>query len=199
MDDLATDTQRAARADQRLAFFQRFLRRPQQVGSVIPSSRFLERRLVKISAVGEAATVIELGPGTGGTTRALLRAQSPTSRLLAVEIDGHFAAMLRREIRDPRLIVHEGSAEQIPEILARYGLPAPDVVVSGIPFSTMPVRVGESILRAVRASLAPGGRFIAYQFRDRVAVLARNIFGRPEVDVELFNVPPMRVYRWRKT
>lgn len=198
MDDLATNAQRNARTEQRLAFFQRFLRRPQQVGSVIPSSRFLERRLVKISAVQNAATVVELGPGTGGTTRALLRAQPPEARLLAIEIDGHFADMLRREIPDPRLIVHEGSAEHIAEILTRHRLPAPEVVISGIPFSTMPVRAGENILRAVRSALAPGGRFVAYQFRDRVAVLARNIFGRPEVDVELLNVPPMRVYRWRK-
>jgi phospholipid N-methyltransferase len=198
MDDLAGVTERATGADRRLAFFQGFLRRPQQVGSVIPSSRFLERRLVKISAVRDARTVVELGPGTGGTTHALLRALAPEARLLAIEIDPHFAVMLRREITDPRLIIHEGSAEHVAEALAGSGLSAPDVVISGIPFSTMPARVGESILRSVWAVLAPGGRFVAYQFRDRVAVLGKRILGWPDVDVELLNVPPMRVYSWRK-
>ncbi len=199
MDDLASITERSTLSDRRLAFFQGFLRRPQQVGSVIPSSRFLERRLVKISAVREARTVVELGPGTGGTTHALLRALPPEARLMAIEIDPHFSAMLRRENRDPRLIVHEGSAEHMAECLAGRALPAPEVVISGIPFSTMPLRVGENILRSVWAVLAPGGRFVAYQFRDRVAVLGKRILGRPEVDVELLNVPPMRVYSWRKT
>lgn len=186
-------------SDRRVAmFFQGFLRKPQQVGSVIPSSRFLERRLVKISAVRQAGTVVELGPGTGGTTHALLRALPTGSKLLAIEIDSHFAAMLHREIHDPRLIVHEGSAERIAEALARHALPAPEVVISGIPFSTMPERVGENILRSVWSVLAPGGRFVAYQFRDRVAVLGKRLLGRPEVDVELLNVPPMRVYCWRK-
>ncbi|MCK6371518.1 MAG: methyltransferase domain-containing protein [Gammaproteobacteria bacterium] len=198
MNDLATSPERRDRAAERLTFFQRFLRRPQQVGSVIPSSRFLEQRLVRISAAREAHTVVELGPGTGGTTRALLRALSPASRLLAIEIDSHFAGHLRRDLRDPRFIVHEGSAERIADILTEHGLPPPDVVISGIPFSTMPVRTGENIVRAVRAVLAPDGHFVAYQFRDRVAVIGSRIFGRPEVAVELLNVPPMRVYRWRR-
>jgi phospholipid N-methyltransferase len=173
-------------------------REPQKVGSVIPSSRFLERRLVKISAVGAARTVVELGPGTGGTTRALLRALPAEARLLAVELDRHFCAMLRDGISDPRLVVHSGCAQDVATSLARHGLPAPDVVISGIPFSTMPAHTAGEILQAVWRVLAPGGRFVAYQFRDRVAVLGRKIFGRPEVDVELLNVPPMRVYCWRK-
>lgn len=198
MDEQANLKRIRTAPDRRLAFFQGFLREPQQVGSVIPSSRFLERRLVRISAVSEARTVVELGPGTGGTTHALLRALGPGARLLAVEIDPHFAAMLNEELTDPRLVIEQGSAEAIGAILARHGLPAPEVIVSGIPFSTMPDALGHAILRAVWAALAPGGRFVAYQFRDRVAVLGRGILGRPEVDVELLNVPPMRVYCWRK-
>jgi len=198
MDEQANVRTNRGAPDKRLAFFQGFLREPQQVGSVIPSSRFLERRLVKISAVGQARTVVELGPGTGGTTHALLRALPAESRLLAIEIDPHFAAMLREDIADGRFLVEQDSAEQIAAILARHVLPAPEVVISGIPFSTMPDTVGRNILRAVWAALAPGGRFVAYQFRDRVAVLGRHILGRPEVDIELLNVPPMRVYCWRK-
>ena len=198
MDEQANVRTNRGAPDKRLAFFQGFLREPQQVGSVIPSSRFLERRLVKISAVGQARTVVELGPGTGGTTHALLRALPAESRLLAIEIDPHFAAMLREDIADGRFLVEQDSAEQIAAILARHALPAPEVVISGIPFSTMPDTVGRNILRAVWAALAPGGRFVAYQFRDRVAVLGRHILGRPEVDIELLNVPPMRVYCWRK-
>ena len=198
MDDRVNPRSTRSLADKRLAFFQGFLREPQKVGSVIPSSRFLERRLVKICAVREARAVVELGPGTGGTTHALLRALPAAARLLAIEIDPHFAALLRGEITDPRFAVEQASAEGIAGIAARHGLPAPDVVISGIPFSTMPDTVGRAILRAVWAALAPGGRFVAYQFRDRVAVLGRHILGRPDVDVELLNVPPMRVYSWRK-
>ena len=58
--------------------------------------------------------------------------------------------------------------------------------------------IGRDILREVYDLLVPGGRFVAYQLRDRVESLGREIFGRPRVQTELLNVPPMRVYSWRK-
>jgi phospholipid N-methyltransferase len=180
-----------------MAFLQGFLKSPKQVGSIIPSSRFLERRIVRAADIAKASLVVELGPGTGGTTRALLRAMSPDARLLAIEIDPRFVELLRR-MPDPRLIVHEGSAAEIEQALRQHDLPAPDVILSGIPFSTMAQSVGEQILRSVYDALGPGGLFVAYQVRDRVETLGRRVFGRAQVQRELLNVPPMRVYRWQK-
>ena len=183
--------------DRRLAFFQGFLKHPKTVGSIIPSSRFLERRVIRAADVARARLVVELGPGTGGTTRALLRAMAPDATLLSVEINPDFVGILRR-LGDPRLVVHRGSAADLPAILEEHGLPAPDVVVSGIPFSTMPESLGLAVLRGAWAALPPGGAFVAYQVRDRVETLGRRVMGRADVQLELRNVPPMRVYRWEK-
>jgi len=183
--------------DRRLTFLQGFLKYPHLVGSVVPSSRFLERRLIDSCGIGKARLVVELGPGTGGTTRAILRAMPRDSHLLAIEINPQFASLLRSE-SDPRLSVHHGSAEDICEALTANDLGAPDVVVSGIPFSTISPPLGRSIISEVWESLAPGGRFVAYQFRDRVAILGRELLGDPGVEVEFLNVPPMRFYRWDK-
>ena len=187
------------RQDHRLAFLRGFLDRPKEVGSILPSSRFMEKRLVRLGELGKADVVIELGPGTGGTTRALLKGMRRDSRLLAMEINPHFVKLLRRTIQDRRLIVHEGSASEIGEALREHDLPAADVIVSGIPFSTMDREVGLGILRSVDQHLAPAGRFVAYQFRDRVESLGRQVFGSPHVQTELRNVPPMRIYRWNKS
>lgn len=184
--------------DDRLAFFQGFLRRPQQVGSVIPSSRFLERRIVALATAEAPKVVVELGPGTGGTTRALLRGMPEGSKLLAIEISPDFAALLQR-IPDPRLIVHQGSAEHLAEALTQHGLNRPDVVVSGIPFSTMEPALGRRIVKAVHAALPVGGRFVVYQVRGRIHSLGRPVFGPAQVELELRNIPPMRTYTWRKT
>jgi phospholipid N-methyltransferase len=178
-------------------FFRSFLERPKEVGSIIPSSRFLERRVTRCARLDMAKVVVELGPGTGGTTQALLRAMRPDARLLAIEINPRLAERVRARIRDPRLIVHCGSAEDLAAALAANRLPAPDAVISGIPFSTMPRAVGLGILRAIRDSLAATGCFVAYQVRDKVAVLAREVFEKPtRVELEVRNVPPMRVYRF---
>lgn len=184
--------------DDRLAFLKGFLREPKGVGSVIPSSRFLERRMVRMAGCTEADSVVELGPGTGGTTRAILSAMPEPATLLAVELDPVFADVVRG-FDDKRLIVHQGSAENLHEVLSAHRLRPPNAILSGIPFSTMPVEVGTRIIEAIRDVLAPGGCFVAYQFRGAVADRARPILGEPEVELELLNVPPMRCYRWRKT
>ncbi len=182
-----------------LAFFIGFLRNPGVVASFIPSSRFLERRIVEAAAISTAKLVVELGPGTGGTTRALLRALPADSKLLVIELDPGFAAMLRKEAQaESRLIVHEGSAEDLPGILSHHGLAMPDAVLSGIPFSTIPEPVGRGIIDAIWDSLTPEGRFVAYQVRGRVAELARDRCGAPAREIELLNAPPLRIYRWCK-
>jgi len=178
-------------------FFRGFLRSPGQVGSVIPSSRFLEERLVRTADLANARCVVELGPGTGGTTKALLEAMPSQSRLLTIELDPRFSELLEA-LGDPRLIPHTGSATDIADILQEHSLPAPDAVISGIPFSTMPQEIGQSIIRAVRDCLAPGGIFLAYQFRGHVGRLGAPEMGTPDVQMEWLNIPPMRFYRWVK-
>ena len=183
--------------DGRFAFFQEFLKHPYQIGSVIPSSRFLEYRIVEAAGISSAKTIVELGPGCGGTTRAILRAMSMHARLLSIEINTHLHDLVSR-IGDNRLIAHLGSAHGLKEIISMYRLGAPEVVISGIPFSTMSHILGTQILETISSALAPGGRFVAYQVSKRVASLSLPFLGPGYVEVEFLNIPPMRVYRWEK-
>lgn len=197
MDEKTETRAEFSRKTESLAFFRGFLRNPDQVGSIIPSSRFLEKRIIQAAGLETAKVIVELGPGTGGTTRAFLRVMQDRARLLNIELDEYFIPLLD-EIGDHRLINHAGSAADIEAILLHYGLPQPDVVISGIPFSTMPRPTGEAIIKAVWSSLVPGGRFVAYQFRGHVGDIAGAMLGKPDVAFELCNIPPMRVYRWHK-
>jgi len=183
--------------DLKLAFLRGFIQRPDLVGSVIPSSRFLTRRLASAIALTKARTVVELGPGIGNTTRALLDVLPQASRLVAIEINPEFVSLLRPD-PDPRLMVHLGSAECVREILALHGILHADAIISGIPFSTMPAALGRRILNAIWTCLAPGGCFVAYQIRGHVAVLGRELMGMPKIETEFLNVPPVRLYNWRK-
>ena len=183
---------------ERIAFLRGFVAHPGQVGSVIPSSHVLEQRLVRSARLLRARCVVELGPGTGGTTRAFLKAMPACSHLLAIELSEEFAARLRASIRDPRLAVAQGSAEFVDRFLAEHGLPAPDAVISGIPFSTMPRDVADRIAAAIARVLAPGGRFVAYQVRPHVADYTTPYLGQPRKEWELINVPPVRVFTWTR-
>jgi len=183
--------------DHRMAFFHEFLKHPLQIGSIIPSSRFLERQIVEAGDVSSARTIVELGPGTGGTTRAILHAMNRDARLLSIEINLHFHALVSG-IKDDRLTVHLGSARTLADTLSRYGMGAPDVLISGIPFSTMSDDAGTEILEKVFSVLAPGGRFVAYQVSKRVCTLCRPLAGPGKMEVQILNIPPQRVYSWQK-
>jgi phosphatidylethanolamine/phosphatidyl-N-methylethanolamine N-methyltransferase len=179
-------------------FFQAFVRSPRVVASLLPSSPFLERRLVQAADLASAAVAVELGSGTGGTTRALLAALPANAHLVAIERMTEFAEVVAR-IDDERLAVVNGCASRIVAELERHELGEADAVVSGIPFSTLPATLAEEIMRQIHRALRPGGRFVAYQLSEKVADYARPVFGAPHVEHELLNVPPLRVFTWRKT
>lgn len=179
-------------------FLRGFVRNPAQVGSIIPSSRQLEQHLVRSARIGDARMVVELGPGTGGTTSAFLRAMAPTAQLLAIELDTEFHQRLHASIQDARFSVEHGSAERLAEFLSARWLPAPDAIISGIPFSTMPPDVSDRVASCVARVLRPGGRFVAYQVRAHVADFVSPYLGTPEKAWEVANVPPVRVFTWVK-
>lgn len=181
-----------------LEFLRGFARNPAQVGSVIPSSRRLVQRLVSSAQIAQARTVVELGPGTGGSTAGMLQAMGPATRLLAIELDAEFHQHVGATLSDPRLLLELGSAERLADYLKAHRLPAPEAIVSGIPFSTMPPEVSDRIARGIASALAPGGLFVAYQVRAHVADYLSPYLGRPEKRWELVNVPPVRVFTWRK-
>jgi phosphatidylethanolamine/phosphatidyl-N-methylethanolamine N-methyltransferase len=183
--------------DGRFIFFQEFLKHPLQIGSIIPSSRFLEQRILEAAGIAQVKTVVELGSGTGGTTRAILRAMPQHAKLLSIEINPHFHTLIS-SIQDDRLIAHLGNARGLKEIISMYGLDAPEALVSGIPFSTMKLSEASQVIETISSLLASNGRFVAYQLSKRVESLCRPFLGSGRMSVELLNIPPMRVYKWSK-
>jgi phosphatidylethanolamine/phosphatidyl-N-methylethanolamine N-methyltransferase len=181
----------------RLKLFRAFVENPKQVASVIPSSRALQRELSGLSCLRNAGSVVELGPGTGETTEAILTAVSASARVLCIEIVPGFVEAMRC-IEDPRLTVEMGNAVDVQTILSRRRFPDPDVIVSGIPFSHLSPDDGRRLVDAIHDVLVPGGAFVAYQFRDRIREFAQRRFGTPEVSFVPWNIPPLDVYVWKK-
>lgn len=181
-----------------LRFLGEFIKHPLQLGSIIPSSGYLKRRIVRNADTANAKVIVELGPGNGGTTQAILDSMQPDARLLCIELNEGLYNLVR-EIDDPRYIAHHGDACDIESILETYNLGSPDVVISGIPFSCMDRSVGSTLLGRIHSILNPAGRFVAYQVNPRVSQL--NTFfdaNQKTVEIEWLCIPPIRVWRWQK-
>src|SRR5580704_9455685 len=97
----------------------KFLRHPRTVGAVAPSSAALAREMVAGVGEREAERIVELGPGTGSFTRAIVGRLGPRGRLLAVDVDPTFVEGIRR--RWPTVECVCASAETLPELTAARG------------------------------------------------------------------------------
>jgi phospholipid N-methyltransferase len=177
-----------------MLFARNFFKHPRMLGSIIPSSRFLVHDLMRQVDWSRAKVLVEYGPGVGNITTEVLRRMGPDARLVVFETNDDFVGFLRDAIPDPRLTVVHGSAADVGRVLGELGLGSADVVISGIPFSTMPPEVGEAIVRSTREALRPGGRFLVYQFSREVLRLLRREFQEIREAFEPFNILPARLY-----
>lgn len=179
-------------------FLRGFFENPLQVASCLPSSSYLQRKLSSLSCLRSAQTVVELGPGTGETTQALLQAMPAQSRLLCIEVVEEFTEHLE-QISDSRLIVENGSALNLKAILKRNWFASSDVIVSGIPFSVLSPEAGRVLMASIYQELSPGGAFVTYQFRSSVCDLAAEYFGQPlKRSMVFWNLPPLEIFVWEK-
>ncbi len=183
-----------------LVFLKRFFAMPGQVGSVIPSSRWLSRAMVKQLCPHPDEVLLELGPGTGVFTQALLDHGMPPEKLLLVELDPKFSELLRK--RFPRVRVCEADVATLPEILRNEGVGPVRQMLSGLPFRSMPPALRHRIGEAVAKSLAGGGILAQFSYfpvpplPPEVAE-ANGMHGKIAQFVT-FNFPPAFIWKYHK-
>ena len=180
---------------ERLLFLRSFLAHPRQVGAVLPTSGRAVGDMLDLADLGSARLVVELGAGTGSHTGPVLERLGPDARLVAFEIDPAMADALRRRLPDPRLRVITGSAADVVDVLAGE---RPDVVVSALPFTSLPSGVGRTILQRTAQVLAPGGTLLVLQYSPLIASQLSRLFGSVSRRVCLRNVPPAFLYACRE-
>jgi len=177
-----------------LLFARNFFRHPRMLGSLVPSSPFLIKRVLRRIDWNNARVIVEYGAGVGTFTSEILRRMRSDAILVAFETNDEFVQYLRESLPDPRLHIVHGSADQVGAVLERLGRGPADYVISGIPFSTIPENARESILRSTRDALRPRGALIVYQFTRSILPSLERVFGRVSRDFEPRNILPAQLF-----
>jgi len=185
------------RLDDEVRFLRSWIEKPLHMGAVMPSSKLLARTMAQYVDVDSKGPVIELGPGTGAITNALIEHGIDQKRLVLVEYNPGFCALLRD--RYPQARVVQGDAYALRASLDKV-LDAPaSAVVSGLPLVTKPMLTRLKLIRDAFLALAPGAPFV--QFTYSVAPpIPKSL---PGVSTEAseriwMNLPPARVWVYRK-
>ncbi|MDQ6626721.1 MAG: methyltransferase domain-containing protein [Verrucomicrobiota bacterium] len=179
-------------------FFKRFLQRPFQVASIIPSSKALVNRVATKMDFSEPRVIAEYGPGEGVHSREIASRMSADSQLLLFELDPDLSRDLERQFaNDPRVHVIHGNAAELPVAMERLGIPSCDYVVSGIPFSILDLEKKRLLLQKTYDAIMPGGAFIIYQVTNELRQHATH-FQHAESEYFLQNIPPMFITVFEK-
>ncbi len=177
-------------------FFRRWLANPLQMGSVVPSSPALCRRIVAQTHYAPGEVVLELGAGTGVVSQSLLTAGLPPERLFVVEIVRDMADHLRDVL--PRAHVIEGDARRLPALIPTEFHGRIGTVIVGIPLVLLPFGEQRRFIDAIEA-VAPSRGFILYSYwitsplpYERHGLVATREAWTP------LNFPPASVWRYTR-
>ncbi|MEO6947078.1 MAG: rRNA adenine N-6-methyltransferase family protein [Nitrobacter sp.] len=185
------------RLDDEVRFLRSWIEKPLHMGAVMPSGRILARTMAQYVDIRSTDPVVELGPGTGAITNALIEHGVDQKRLVLVEYDPGFCALLRD--RYPQATVVQGDAYTLRDSLWNVLSKRASAVVSGLPLVTKPMLTRLKLIRDAFAALAPGAPFV--QFTYSVAPpIPRSLPGiSTEASERIWmNLPPARVWVYRK-
>ncbi len=175
-------------------FLRRWLMNPLQMGSIVPSSPALCRRVVQQVRRGPDEYVLELGAGTGVISRALLAGGVPADRVTVVEIVPDMARRLADTL--PGVDVIEGDARALPDLVPRSRHGKIGAVVCGIPLVLLPLAEQRRFIDAMQA-VAPGRGFLHYSYcvTSPLPAARHGLVARREAWTPL-NFPPASVWRY---
>jgi phosphatidylethanolamine/phosphatidyl-N-methylethanolamine N-methyltransferase len=185
------------RLDDEVRFLRSWIEKPLHMGAVMPSGRVLARTMAQYVDVRSTGPVVELGPGTGAITSALIEHGVDQKRLVLVEYNPGFCALLRD--RYPQANVVQGDAYALRDTLWNVLAAPASAIVSGLPLVTKPMLTRLKLIRDAFVAMAPGAPFV--QFTYSVAPpIPKSL---PGVSTEAseriwMNLPPARVWVYRK-
>lgn len=164
------------------------------VGSVLPSSRFLSKKMLAPIAFDKTKVIIELGPGTGVFTKELVAKMPAHTQLVVIELNDVFYQDLQKKFKAPNIHLVHGSAASISQTLQQLHLPKADYILSSLPLSNFPAALRASILEEVQNNLQPDGKLIQFQYSRGLQKLYGSYFKRVKIDYTALNLPPAFIY-----
>ena len=191
------EEKKGIRLDDEVRFIRSWLEKPLAIGAVTPSGKVLARTMARYVDPDTSGPVVELGPGTGPVTEALVEEGIDPARLILIEFNPTFCKLLRA--RYPTATVVQGDAYGLRHLLGGMLQRPAAAVVSGLPLVTKPVGTRLRLLREALELLRPGAPFIQFTYAV-VSPIPKRLAGvRAEASERIWkNMPPARVWVYRK-
>ncbi|TWG88928.1 phosphatidylethanolamine N-methyltransferase /phosphatidyl-N-methylethanolamine N-methyltransferase [Mesorhizobium sp. J18] len=187
----------ADKFDEELRFFRGWIDKPKAVGAIIPTSSITARRMASVVDPDSGGLVLELGPGTGVITKAILDRGVRPKNLISIEYSREFVDRLKADFPGVNFI--HGSAFDLGELLAPWEGRSFDSVISAIPMLNFPVADRISLTERL-LDLLPLGRPIMQITYGAVSPIpsGRGSYSIERFDFVMRNIPPAHLWIYRR-
>ncbi|MDG4884801.1 phospholipid N-methyltransferase PmtA [Mesorhizobium sp. WSM4884] len=187
----------AEKFDDELKFFKGWIDKPKAVGSIVPTSSVTARKMASIVNPKSGLPVLEVGPGTGVITRAILAQGVKPENLYAIEYSTDFVRHLRRLY--PRVNIIEGDAFNLNAALGDKRDMVFDSVVSGVPLLNFPVTQRIAYIESLLDRI-PAGRPIVQLTYGPMSPIppGRGDYTVKHFDFIIRNIPPTQLWIYRR-
>ncbi len=178
-----------------------------EVGTICSTSVFVAKAMApKIHISDGPKVIVELGVGTGSITKEILKHLRPQDCYIGIEANSKFLEVCQDGlcVNDQNISVNfeHGFAQNIREILKKYGISQVDEIICTIPFRILPKKDTAEILRNARKVLKPGGHFtfIRYIWAPENKDVSRTLYDFSVVEKKIIvrNIPPAEIIKMRK-
>ena len=181
-------------------WLQAYLKHPLRLGAIFPSSAALASLMVKHINSDTNGPVLELGPGTGSFTKALLRQGISEQNLVLVEQSQEFVKLLKSLF--PKATIVCNDARNISRISSDLGIKKFDEIVSGLPLNAIRDEQRRIICNESFKTLKPRGSIVQVSYLPRCSipnsVISKHSAKKIYCGVTIANIPPAFVWRAEK-
>ncbi len=181
----------------KLDFAKSLVLKPKTVGAIAPTSARMARKMASIVRPDSGLPVLELGPGTGVITKAILNNGVAPEKIVSIEYSASFLPGLKR--RYPGVNFVQGDAFEIEQIAKDLGIDEFDCVISALPLLNFPMTQRIRLVHSALKFVAPGRPMVQFSYSPRPPVPARSKqFSVSHLGSVFRNIPPAKIWTYQK-
>jgi phosphatidylethanolamine/phosphatidyl-N-methylethanolamine N-methyltransferase len=180
-----------------IRFFKKWIKSPKSTGSIVPTGPALAKSMASYVDINSSAPVLELGPGTGTITEAILDTGLPPEKLTALEYSSEFVTSLKKQF--PKINLIQGDAFDLETVLPLATTEKFGAVISALPLLNFEVEQREQLIGKMLDRMEPNAPFVQFSY-GAVSPLPKNdaLYSTKADDWIVKNIPPARVWVYRR-
>jgi phosphatidylethanolamine/phosphatidyl-N-methylethanolamine N-methyltransferase len=180
-----------------IRFFRGMMKGPKTVGAIMPTSSYTAKRMVSVITPQSGLPVLELGPGTGVITKAILARGIPAEKLVSIEYSTPFFDHLVESFPGVNFI--NGDAFDLDKTLGPLAGQKFDTIISGIPLLNFPMHVRVKLLESLLDRVPPGRPVVQFSYGPKSPIIAQpDRYHVQHFDFVIRNIPPAQIWLYRR-